>query len=469
MWLLAFSVLASVTPTPAAEVAARVDEMAILIREIDAPSQAKLDKLHAQLRELVAETVGRLIDDRVCAGASESESPTPVPITDDAIRAFQEAHRQDFESPVAPEAAAPNSALTRKAIRHLLERQARDAAAAAACRRRRQTHAIEHLPAAAGTLAAPLPPTQALARIDATPLPAGDVERAAALRLYRLRGEIFRERQRNLSAAVDEALLAREAARRNTSRAALDAELAAPQPVTEAELDAFLDGERAKGRPVPARDRARPYLEFQQAHARRAMVLDNLRAAARIEVLLSEPVVPLLPVEEQGAAAVGPAAGPRVVAYSNYRCRPCRATHRELDRLRRIDPTVRVVFRDFVPVYDPVASEAARLARCAAALGVFPAMREILLTRDPPPFGRPWYGDETLPELARTIGADPRRFAACAADPTQLAHIESDTEDARALGFDEAPAFVAEGVPLSGMQSAEGLARALQEGIARRP
>jgi hypothetical protein len=455
-WLL--PVLAAVTQTPTPEVAARVDGVAILMREVDAPSQAKLDKLQAQLRELVAATVERLIDDRVCADARRSATALPIHIPDDAIRAFRQAHREDF--------AGRSSAAAKTAIHYLLEKQARDAAAADACRQARQSHVIEPLLPAGDSLAAPLPARQVLARVDAAPLPAADVERAAALRLYRLRGEIFRERQRNLDAAVDQALLAGEAARRKTSLAVLEAELATPPTVTDAELDAFIENERAQGRPAPARDRARPYLEFQQAHARRAALLGELRAAARIEPLLAEPAAPRLPVEEGGAPALGPAAGRRLVAYTNYRCRPCRATHRELDRLREIDPQVRVVFRDFVPVYDPVATEAAQLARCAALLGAFPPMREILLARDPPPFGTRWYDEPALPDLAHRIGVDPQRFASCAGDATVSAQIDRDTAHARSLGFDEAPDFIAEGVPLSGMQSAEGLARALRDAVA---
>lgn len=468
MWWVTLSVLAAVSPTPGSEVAARVDEVAILMREIDTPSQAKLDKLHAQLRELVVATVDRLIDDRLCAGAPAAQELAPLPITDDAIRAFRESHRADFESPAAPDAAVQDPAVAEKAIRYVLEQQARDAASAAACRRRRQSHAVEYFLPPANLLDAPLPATQTLARIDGAVLQAAEVERAAALRLYRLRGEIFRERQRNLSAAVDQALLAREAARRNLSLAALAAELEATRPVTEAELDAFIENERVQGRPVPGRDRARPYLEFQQTHARRASLLSQLRATARIEVLLAEPVIPLLPVDEQGAPALGPAAGRRLIAYNNYRCRPCRATHRELDRLRSIDATVRVVFRDFIPLYDPVASEAAHLVRCAATLGAFPAMREILLARDPPQFGSRWFSEQALPDLARILAVDPPQFVSCAMDRTVLTQIESDTAYAGALGFDEAPAFVAEGIPLSGMQSAEGLAQALRDATARR-
>jgi protein-disulfide isomerase len=172
--------------------------------------------------------------------------------------------------------------------------------------------------------------------------------------------------------------------------------------------------------------------------------------------------VPRLPQEEAGAPALGPADGRRLIAYSNYRCEPCRAVHREIDRLRADDPGVRVVLRDFIPVYDPVASEAARLARCAATLGAFEPMRRVLLDRPPPKFGQRWFEDAALPALAHTLHVDPAAFTGCLASLAVSDAIARDGAHARTLGFTEAPAFLADGIPLSGMQSAASLSRALR-------
>ena len=387
-----------------------------------------------------------------------AREPTPEPASDEAVRAFQRAHPEDFGGSAGPEAARRDPAVTEAAIRHHLRAQARAAAAAAARRRRWQGHAITRDLPSARDLEQPLAEDRTVARLDGQPVSAAELERGAALRLYRLRGEIFRERSRNLAAAVDARLLAREAARRGTTE---DALLTAV-PVTDVELDAFIESERAAGRPPPARERARPYLAFRKSDAHRAAVLADLRARARIEVLLREPPVALLAPSEDGAPALGPAGGRRIVVFTNYRCRDCRAGHGALDRLRAADPTLRIAFRDFIPVYDPVADEAAHLARCAAALGRFEPVRNALLDRDPPPFGTTWYTPQARTELARVTDLDPLALSAClsvAAD-TQAA-IERDTDEALRLGFDDAPAYVVDGVPLSGMQSDEGLSRAL--------
>jgi len=57
----------------------------------------------------------------------------------------------------------------------------------------------------------------------------------------------------------------------------------------------------------------------------------------------------------------------------------------------------------------------------------------------------------------------PSALRACTSSPEVRAEIERDTLSAQRLGFDDAPAFIAAGVPLSGMQTAELLRTALNQ------
>ena len=120
-----------------------------------------------------------------------------------------------------------------------------------------------------------------------------------------------------------------------------------------------------------------------------------------------------------------------------------------------------IILRDFVPVYDPVATEAAVVARCAAHHGVFVRARARLLAQDPPPFGQMWFSPAEFEALAQQIGISAKDLRACANSAFVRNQIRSDTELAERLGFDQAPSFLAEGLPLSGMQTAEALRRAL--------
>lgn len=112
----------------------------------------------------------------------------------------------------------------------------------------------------------------------------------------------------------------------------------------------------------------------------------------------------------------------------------------------------RIVLRDFVSRADPAAGEAAALVRCAARYGKLGAVRSAVLHA------------ETTPEVdavAKAAGISPSTLRACARSAEVRGQIERDTRAALRLGFDEPPAFVAGGLPLSGMQTAEQLHEAL--------
>jgi protein-disulfide isomerase len=464
MWTALVVLFINLSAAPDARIAARVNGEAILVREIDAPSSTKIARLHEQLVALSERAIDDLVDEclRTLAPAAQGSPPFVAPITDEEIRAIRTSRAEDFAAPIAPEGATRNPEVARAAIQHYLHQKALEATEADRRRRRREGHVVELSLPQAGELEHALPSEREVARVDGVAIRAAAFEQAAALPLYRLRGEMYRERQRNLEAAIEERLLTQEAHRRGVSMQTLLAEVSAAATVSPQELEAFLEAERAAGRAVPRPERARPYLEFRKAHVHRTALLARLRGAACIEVLLQEPAAPRLPMLEADAPVLGPQAGPRLVVYTNYRCTPCRAVHREIDRLRAIDPTVRVIFRDFIPVYDPVASEAARLTRCAAQLGAFERMRSALLRRQPPIFGLAWYTEDTLPALSRTLGVDPAVFMPCLSATETRQAIERDTAHAHALGFEEAPALIAESLPVSGTQSAGGLARALR-------
>jgi protein-disulfide isomerase len=459
--------LALLIPGPATaasseEVAAIVNGEKIFVHDIDVPSRAKITKLREEIHALAARTIERLIDEHLQARTTNLPTPQPAPVTDDAVRAFRESQIEDFEGPTVPGRTTRDPTVQQAAIRHYLEQRAHEAAEAETRRRLREKHHIEIFVPEAQEIERSSTPERKVAEVDGVTLHGAELEQAAALWLYRLRGELYRERRRNLDTAIEDLLLTQEAHRRGMTRQALVGRISKEATVTDEGIRWFIEAERQAGRPVPTPERARLYLAFRAAYAERKVLVDRLYAAAEIQIMLKEPVAPRLAVSEADAPMLGLHNGPRLVVYTNYRCGPCRVTHREIDQLRAEDQTVQVIFHDFIPVYDPVATEAAGLARCAAQLGAFERMRNELLAREPPEFGKVWYEDAALLLLAGKLGIDATAFTQCLASAKVGRAIEHDTARARQLGFDEAPAFLAEGMPLSGMQSATRLARTLR-------
>jgi protein-disulfide isomerase len=467
MWIILLMLLAGSPAALGDEAAARINGQTLLLSEIDAPSRPKIVRLHQALVDQAARTLDRLIDRHLRTSSAAMKSPSSKPVTDEAIRDFRSSRAEDFEGPFAPAETRRHPSAAQPAIRHYLEQKALEARSAETRRDLRKGHAIKILIPEARELEQPLPAKRTVALVDGVPIPAGKLEQAAALRLYRLRKEIHLERRRNVETAIENRLLSEEARRRGITTENLLTKATQDAAVGDEELNTFIQSESAAGRPVSDPERARQYLAFRKAHARRTALVERLRASARIEILLKEPAPPRLPMIEANAPVLGAREGLRLVVYTNYRCTPCRASHREIDRLLAADRKVRVVFRDFIPVYDPVASEAARLSRCAGRLGAFQRMRKELLTRDPPPFGEAWYKDETLPVLARGLGIDPAALVQCLSSEEIGEAIATDTAEALEFGFEEAPSFIVQGIPLSGMQSAESLAEVLHRRISR--
>ncbi|MBM4270429.1 MAG: hypothetical protein FJ144_28125 [Deltaproteobacteria bacterium] len=306
-------------------------------------------------------------------------------------------------------------------------------------------------------LASPLEPPRVVARSPSGSVTASALESRGALRLYRLRGELARVRRRALDEIVEERLLAQEAGRRDIAVE----DLVEPARVEEAEVAALVAAEEAAGRPAADPARVRPLLEARARHRARGALVAKLRGEAKVEILLGEVAPPRLTVSSRPAPALGPADGPTILLFADYRRPAARRMHREMDRLRSLRPDVRVVLRDFVSDEDPATAEAAFLVRCADRLGGLDAMRAALLSRDPPAPGEPWLDAASRAQLAETLGVDAASLEACIESADMARAIRDDSDEIRALGFEEPPAMLLEGRPLAGLQKAETLAAAL--------
>jgi len=403
---LAVVLVAWARTTVAAEIAAHIEAEEISIASVDAMASERVQGIHERLTATARHALEHLIDQRLGVDREPVES-----------RARQRAERY-------------------------------------------RVHGVSLALPQPRVLESALPPEQIIAVVAGKPLRASELERAAALRLYRLRGELYLQRRRDLDRLIEQRLLEREAKRRGVSLASLEESLSIVEPLTDAQVADHVARERSAGRSIANPERLRPYLEFQQRYRRRADLLQARRAETKIRIDLRPPVRPLLAVDVRGGVALGARDGPTLVAYTNYSCAVCRAMHRELDRLLAVPRPPRVVLHDFA--HDVVALEAAALVRCAAKNDRAASMRRLLLQLSPPRAGESWLNTPALESIAHVAGATSSALRTCIDAPEVRAQIERDTSTARLLGFDTPPGFVAAGVALSGMQSAEQLAKALR-------
>lgn len=442
--MIGFVALAAMLSVAAAP-AALLDENPISLEEVDKATAGRAEALEAKLAEVVAAAVWREVDRQL--GVTE-------PPARRASREEIERRRSRVTSPLEGEELDA-------ALRWQIEREYRRADRAAARETARAAAEVELLLPESTSLPREIPADRVVARGRGVLVRGGQIESNAALHLYRLRGELFRERQRRLEERIEARLLEREARRRGRSVA----ELLPAVSVTSEEVEAYVAEQRARGRNGLEAAQVEPLLRARAAHAERAALVAALRTDTTIEILLSGPTPPQLDGRDSIAPTLGaddPEA-PTLVVFADYRSAPSRHVHAAVDAVMASRPDLRIEVRDFIVGYDPGARQAAALVRCAAAEGAAARARRAVLDRAPSPLGREWCQAHSCRDVAREAQLGVEALEGCmAADETRAA-IERDTADALDLGFTRPPAMLVDGLPLTGVQSAETIRSALRE------
>lgn len=422
--------------------AATVGETVISVATVDGHCGAPCGRLRDEIRRLKWETLGELVARALLENIDLPAPPAPTPAE---IDAFIAARPQDFSGP--PER-------DRAAVRFYLDRERRAAIRAARLAEESQRHPPQyHVQEGAAVLGGgdiDLP----LARVNGHTINNGDVETTVALQLYRLRGELARERRRQLDALVDETLWNEEAPSRNLSVAALQRDVRErAAPVTDVDIDRYFETEvRARDPHATKRpDRLRPYLEFQATHAATRAFLDAAAARRGIRINLTEPVPPRLSLQPGAGGWHGPSdARVKVVFLTSYRGATGRAVW---DAVRRLvdEPDTAISVRPLLPQWDPEATAVAAAVQCAGQHGKAWELNDALARAPELP------APGEIRRLGEVVGLDGSTLRSCIDRPSVIEAVLEESRTAEALGLDDPPAVLINGLVRAGMQSIEGL------------
>ena len=147
-----------------------------------------------------------------------------------------------------------------------------------------------------------------LAEVDGVPITKEEIEKALAVQLSKLEEQIYTLKQRRLDAMIVERVIAKEAAKRGVSEAALlDAEVTSKVGlVTEQEIDAFYQANNLpKDDDATRREQVRSRLQSQKIAAQREAFVKRLRSQAKVAVYLTPPPVQRIQMNVDGAPFVG--------------------------------------------------------------------------------------------------------------------------------------------------------------------
>ena len=279
----------------------------------------------------------------------------------------------------------------------------------------------------------------------------------------RLEGRL--QRHQTLAAeverAVNDRVLAREAAANHTTPAALLDKVAIPAVTAEEAHRVYDEHARQINQPYETvEQQLLEALQRQHADQAKATYLGSLRAKYRATIDLDPP--------RFDVAAVGPSRGPAdapvvLVLFADFQCPFCTKMIPALDSLLEKHPSdVRLVYRHFpLTGLHPNAMGAALASVCAAEQDRFwpayQAMYKDTKALDPP-------------QLRATLiaaGLDGAKYDACLTRPDVRQRVDADVQEAERIGLSGTPALFVNGILLRGSQTSAELERVTGEEIAR--
>lgn len=303
---------------------------------------------------------------------------------------------------------------------------------------------------------------EAAAHLGGQPISVAEVDRVAGARLLALRSQEYTLRRQALDRLLAARLLENEATRRGVSPAELErVEVDAMVAVGAEAVDAALAVARGKaGAPPPPREAVEARL-LQQARAqRRAAFVAELKARAKVEILLEPPRVAVTADDDP---SLGPSEAPvTLIAFSDFQCPYCARVEPTLAQLlQRYPKELRVVFRDFPLPMHKEAAKAAEAGGCADEQGQFWPMHERL-------FANPKaLGVDDLKRHAAELGLNAEGFAGCLDSGRRAAEVQADIQAGVAAGVTGTPAFFLNGRFLNGAQPIQAFVEAIEDELQR--
>lgn len=317
---------------------------------------------------------------------------------------------------------------------------------------------------AAGSATAPGTPA-VLATVNGTSITEDDVRKSAGLEIARLEEQLYQLRKQEVDELVARRLLEAEAARRGQSVEAFEqAEIAGKvEAVSEAEVDAFIEANRARirGDITQLRPQIRDFITEQKTSARRTALVSGLRTAAKVEMHLEAPAPFRASLDIAGAPVRGTTTAPvTIVEYSDFHCPFCRRVQPTLTALLEKYPgQVRLVYKHLpLDGLHPQARRVSEASWCAGKQDKFWAFHDAVYADE----GND-ASDTTLGRYASTAGLDTAAFTTCLANPETKAAIQRDVAEGEALGLNSTPGFFVNGREVRGAQPIEAFVSIIDE------
>lgn len=196
----------------------------------------------------------------------------------------------------------------------------------------------------------------------------------------------------------------------------------------------------------------------KRASARQQYV-EELLSKADVRILI-EP--PRFTMNLENVRRRGPADAPvTIVEYSDFQCSYCKKMQPVMHELMaKYKGVLSWIFKDLpLKRIHPGAAYAAEAARCAGEQGKFWEYRDAL-------FDAPRVKDDLHPKIVGSLKLNSQSFEECISSGRHRLSVEADISEARMLGIRGTPAFIINGILLSGAQPIEKFMRTIDAELA---
>lgn len=298
----------------------------------------------------------------------------------------------------------------------------------------------------------PMAAAEAVAVVNGVAITEAELQAAGALGLDRIARQYYSARSDTLERLIANRLLDAEASRRGMTRSQyeqveVDAKV---KPVNESDIDEVVAANRARidGDEAKARSSIRTYLEHVRRTARRSLIVTNLKSAASVQLLVSDPPPYRVQFDLQGAPIRGNASAPvTIVEFSDFHCPFCRRVQPTLSELlAKYGERVRVVYKHFpLDGPHPAARKVSEAAWCAGQQGRFWQFHDAVYAHTSSDAS-----DANLVEFAKKAQLDLPSWEDCRSKPEAAKAVQRDSAAGEALGVASTPAFFVNGRELLG-------------------
>jgi protein-disulfide isomerase len=305
--------------------------------------------------------------------------------------------------------------------------------------------------ATSATGQAPAGGTDTVAIIDGEPVTRAALDEAVAPQIAKLDEQAYDLRRQQLESIISDRLVAAEAKRRGITPDALIAqEVTAKVPaVTTEDVDKFVAANRSRIRQDPSTilPQIKAYLQNQRTTERHDAFLAELKAKAKVEVLLKAPLRYRASIDLTDVPVRGPANAPvTIVEFSDFHCPYCRSVQATLTQVLAKYPTqVRLIYKHF-PLDDrhPQARRVAEASWCAQRQNKFWEFHDAVYANQPDG------SESTISGLATKTGLDMKAFGECLSSGKATSIVQTQIDEGGHYGVDGTPGFFVNGRFLSG-------------------